>query len=67
MPRQKRHVLFGPGEMTRAILDVIRDATEPLPTGEFARSILAMNEQDPRELQIDDRPFREGFDIFVHF
>lgn len=67
MPRQKRHVLFGPGELTRAILDVIRDATEPLPTREIARSILAVNEQDPRELQIDDHPFREGFDIFVHF
>jgi hypothetical protein len=52
MPRQKRHVLFGPGELTRAILDVLRDATEPLPTREIARSILAVNEQDPRDRRL---------------
>lgn len=52
MPRQKRHVLFGPGELTRAILDVLRDATEPMPTREVARSILAVNEQDPRDRRL---------------
>lgn len=52
MPRQKRHVLFGPGELTRAILDVLRDAPEPLPTREIARSILAVNEQDPRDRRL---------------
>jgi hypothetical protein len=30
MPRQKRNVLFGPGELTRAILDELRTATGPL-------------------------------------
>ncbi|MDR3449412.1 MAG: hypothetical protein P4M15_06660 [Alphaproteobacteria bacterium] len=52
MPRQKRHVLFGPGELTRAILDVLRDAPEPLPTREIARTILAVNEQDPRDRRL---------------
>lgn len=49
MPRQKRQVLFGAGELTRAILDVLRDADGPMPTREIARAILAMNEMDPRD------------------
>lgn len=52
MPRQKRHVLFGPGELTRAILDVLRDATEPMATREIARECLAVNEQDPRDRKL---------------
>jgi hypothetical protein len=40
------------GELTRAILDVLRDAQEPLPTREIARSILAVNEQDPRDRRL---------------
>lgn len=49
MPRQKRQVLFGRGELTRAILDVLRGATEPMATREIAREILAVNERDPRD------------------
>ncbi len=52
MPRQKRHVLFGRGELTRAILDVLRDAAEPMATREIARAILAVNEQDPRDRRL---------------
>ena len=52
MPRQKRHVLFGRGELTRAILDVLRDATEPMATREIARECLAVNEQDPRDRKL---------------
>ncbi len=52
MPRQKRHVLFGRGELTRAVLDVLRDATEPMATREIARAILAVNEQDPRDRKL---------------
>ncbi|MFZ3182508.1 MAG: hypothetical protein WA156_20410 [Methylocystis silviterrae] len=52
MPRQKRHVLFGRGELTRAILDVLRDATEPMATREIAREILAVNEQNPRDRKL---------------
>lgn len=52
MPRQKRHVLFGRGELTRAIVDVLRDAPEPMATREIARAILAVNEQDPRDRRL---------------
>jgi hypothetical protein len=52
MPRQKRHVLFGRGELTRAILDVLRDAQEPMATRDIARAILAVNELDPRDRRL---------------
>lgn len=52
MPRQKRQVLFGQGELTRAILDELRDATEPMASREIARAILAVNEQDPRDRRL---------------
>ncbi|WP_457796069.1 hypothetical protein [Methylocystis sp. S23] len=52
MPRQKRQVLFGRGELTRAILDVLRGATEPMTTREIALEILAVNEQDPRDRKL---------------
>jgi hypothetical protein len=52
MPRQKRNVLFGSGELTRAILDELRTATEPLGSREIARAILAVNEQDPRDRKL---------------
>lgn len=52
MPRQKRQVLFGAGELTRAILDELREATEPMASREIARAILAVNEQDPRDRRL---------------
>lgn len=52
MPRQKRQVLFGAGELTRAILDELRDAEGPLTRREIARAILAVNEQDPRDRKL---------------
>lgn len=52
MPRQKRNVLFGKGELTRAVLEVLRDAIGPMTTREVAREILVVNEQDPRERQL---------------
>ena len=52
MPRQKRHVLFGRGELTRAILDVLRDAQEPMATRDVAREILSVNEFDPRDRKL---------------
>jgi hypothetical protein len=52
MPRQKRNVLFGPGELTRAILDELRMATCPLASRDIARAILAVNEQDPRDRKL---------------
>ena len=52
MPRQKRQVLFGRGELTRAILDELRGAERPLGSRDIARAILAVNEQDPRDRKL---------------
>ena len=52
MPRQNRQVLFGRGELTRAILDELRGAKEPLGSREIARAILLANEQDPRDRRL---------------
>lgn len=52
MPRQKRQVLFGRGELTRAILDELRTAEGPLGSRDIARAILAVNEQDPRDRKL---------------
>lgn len=49
MPRQKRQVLFGRGELTRAILDELRDASRPLGSREIAQGIVALSGQDARD------------------
>lgn len=49
MPRQKRQVLFGRGELTRAILDELRDAPRPLGSREIAQAIVALSGQDARD------------------
>lgn len=49
MPRQKRHVVFGRGELTRAILDVLRDATEPMTTRQIAQALVAVSGHDARD------------------
>ncbi|CAN2534621.1 IS1595+family+transposase+ISNwi4 [Methylocapsa aurea] len=52
MPRQRRQVLFGRGELTRAILDELRTATGPLSSRDIARAILSVNEMDPRDRKL---------------
>ncbi len=49
MPRQKREVLFGRGELTRAIYDEIRTATGPLTTRQIAEAILVLQGHDARD------------------
>lgn len=49
MPRQKREVLFGRGELTRSILDELRGATGPLGSREIAQSIVSLSGQDARD------------------
>jgi hypothetical protein len=49
MPRQKREVIFGKGELTRAILDELRGATAGLGSREIAQSIVALSGQDARD------------------
>lgn len=48
MPR-RREVLYGMGELSRAILDTLRTAQEPLSCREIARIILIANSQDPED------------------
>lgn len=52
MPRQKREVLFGRGELTRAILDELRDAPRPLGSREIAQGIVALSGQDARDRRL---------------
>lgn len=49
MPRQKREVIFGRGELTRAILGELRGADGPLSSREIARGVIALNGQDARD------------------
>lgn len=49
MPRQKREVIFGRGELTRAILDELRGATGPMTSREIAQGIVAVSGQDARD------------------
>jgi hypothetical protein len=49
MPRQKRHVVFGKGELTRSILDELRGATGPMGSREIAQAIVALSGQDARD------------------
>lgn len=52
MPRQKREVIFGRGELTRAILGELRGADGPLSSREIARGVLAVNGQDARDRKL---------------
>ncbi|RTL73541.1 MAG: hypothetical protein EKK36_14385 [Bradyrhizobiaceae bacterium] len=49
MPRQKREVIFGKGELTRSILDELRSATGPLGSREIAQAIVTLSGQDARD------------------
>lgn len=49
MPRQKRDVIFGKGELTRAILAELRDAGGPMTSREIAQNIVALRGEDPRD------------------
>ena len=49
MPRQKRMVVFGRGELLRAILDELRGAERPLRSREIAQALIALRGEDPRD------------------
>lgn len=49
MPRQKRDVIFGRGELTRAILSELRGSSHPLSSREIAQSIIALRGDDARD------------------
>ncbi|WP_439572772.1 hypothetical protein [Phreatobacter sp.] len=52
MPRQKHERIFGQGELTRAVLDALRDAPEPMASRDIAREVIAVNEQDARDRRL---------------
>ena len=49
MPRQKRNVIFGKGELTDAIVWELKSAERPLRSREIAASIVAMRGDDARD------------------
>lgn len=49
MPRQKREVLFGKGELTGAVCRELRGAERPLRSREIAESIVALKGEDARD------------------
>ena len=49
MPRQKREVIFGKGELTRAVLDELRGADGPVTSREIAQGVIAVSGQDARD------------------
>lgn len=49
MPRQKREVIFGRGELSRAILDHLRGAECAETSRDIAREIVALRGEDARD------------------
>lgn len=49
MPRQKREVIFGRGELSKAIMGELRHATEPLSSRDIAREIVTLRGEDARD------------------
>lgn len=49
MPRQKRHVVFGRGELTRSVLDVLRRADTAMTSRQIAQQIVENSGQDARD------------------
>lgn len=61
MPRQKRHVVFGKGELFRSCMDVLRDADGPMTSRQIAQEIVALSGQDARDRKyINDLVKRVG-------
>lgn len=52
MPRQKRHVVFGKGELTRSILDELRGTAAPMGSREIAQAIVSVSGQDARDRKL---------------
>jgi hypothetical protein len=73
LPRQRRQVVFGRGELIRGILDELRGAERPLRSREIAQALIAVSGNDPRDQRyISDltrrvgkalRPLREAGDV----
>ncbi|MBV2186518.1 MAG: hypothetical protein KUL88_18505 [Rhizobium sp.] len=49
MPRQKREVIFGRGELSKAIMGELRTATAPVSSRDIAREIVTLQGNDARD------------------
>lgn len=49
MPRQRREVIFGRWELTKAIMAKLRHADVPLSSRDIAREIVALRGEDARD------------------
>jgi hypothetical protein len=49
MPRQKREVIFGRGELSKAIYRELREAERPVSSRDIAREIVALRGEDARD------------------
>ena len=52
MPRQKREVIFGQGELTTALMRELRFADEPVTSRDLARSVLTLSGSDIRDRKL---------------
>jgi hypothetical protein len=52
MPRQKREVLFGQGELSRSLIRELRDADGPMTSRELAQSIVSLRGDDVRDRKL---------------
>ena len=52
MPRQKREVIFGRGELTRGCIDELRNAEGPLTSRQVAEALLSVSGQDARDRKL---------------
>lgn len=48
-PRQKRHVVFGRGELTKAFLNVLRRNAKPMTAREIAQEMISQSGFDARD------------------
>ena len=49
MPRQKRHVVFGRGELTRQVLAILRRSDKPMTSRQIAQEIVSDSGLDARD------------------
>jgi hypothetical protein len=49
MPRQKREVIFGKGELTRAVLNELRETGEAMTSRQIAQAIVSLRGDDARD------------------
>lgn len=49
MPRQKRHVIFGRGELTRQVFTILRRSDKPMTSRQIAQEIVSDSGMDARD------------------